>query len=447
MKAAGRSGDWLVRVSGWGRVSVHDSHDGREAELVHEIDIAPTCDANVVLALATRWQRARHHGLLNLLHASAASDGRAMRLCWSAPSGSTIDEVAQRHGPMSEPMVAALAHDLCAAIVHAHGRELVVGLAGPGQLYLATPGSEGVSALRVLGAGLPALVEACGNEIGASAERSFASMYPFPGYVAPEVAGGREPSAMSDVFSLAATLAGLLLGRAPFDSSDPPLLAHEMAQGISAETADGLDLHGPTLAPALRAALSPSPLQRAGALSDLRSAIAQVLGDDGVARVSIVRGGGPWAMGSPIIALAAWAGSGAFADRFADRSNGRNSRSAIPHLARGGQDAASAEASSGDLARDGLAKARLETAMRELDVRRALVQRDAPRRRSVWVDITIVAVVLLVACVIVWVGSQRNDAETALRDPSRYKPFLMPPKTPPKPHRLSTWPPPERDRR
>jgi hypothetical protein len=79
-----------------------------------------------------------------------------------------------------------------------------------------------------------------------------------PGYVAPEVANGEEPTAASDVFSLGATLFSAVEGVSPFGDSDNPLvLLRRAAEGdVSAPRQAG------PLAPALSALLRVNPKKR-----------------------------------------------------------------------------------------------------------------------------------------------------------------------------------------
>lgn len=425
MSKARAPGDWLVRVTAWGRQSVSEGAGPRTAENVHEIEIlGGEAQAADLLAEASRWQRARHPALLSMVHASLAADGRSVRLCWQAPQGSTLQEISERHGAMSELLVAALAVDLVAALVLVHARDLVIGRLSWSNLFLAPPGSDGLCAVRVLDAGLPSLIAHAGHPIGGSQDRTFALLYEEPAFVAPEVAQGRGPGPAADTFSLCATLASLLLGRRLFEGGNALLLRHATEAGVADELSVELRLVAPTLAPALLAGLSPQPLARSGALSDLRTAMAHRLGDNGVATVSIVRGGGPWRMGSPIIALAAWAGSGAFADRFgrvSERQAGQRAGTTwstivpdagadlgdAPPLVRSGD--ASGARSPNEGVVDALQRARLESAMRQLDMQRALTERERTKPRRLTLDILVLLVTAAVAAAMVWMATREVD--------------------------------------
>ncbi len=425
MSKARAPGDWLVRVTAWGRQSVSEGAGPRTAENVHEIDVLGGQEqASALLAEATRWQRARHPALLPMVHASLAADGRSARLCWQAPQGSTLQEVSERHGAMSEALVAALAVDVAAALVLVHARDLVVGRLSWCNLYLAPPGSDGLSAVRVLDAGLPSLIAHAGHQIGGSQDRTFALLYEEPAFVAPEVAQGRDPGPAADTFSLCATLASLLLGRRLFEGGNALLLRHAIEAGVADDLADELRSLAPTLAPALLAGLSPQPLARSGALSDLRAALAERLGDDGIAIVSIVRGGGPWRMGSPVIALAAWAGAGAFADRFGRVSERLVGARPAAAWSVAGPDPLGAPSDGGEVpaavavpsARpasegvvDALQRAKLESAMRQLDMQRALTDRERVKPRRITLDLIVLVVTAAVAAAMVWMATREVD--------------------------------------
>ena len=449
MSKARAPGDWLVRVTAWGRQSVSEGAGPRTAENVHEIDVVGgPAQATELLAEATRWQRARHPALLPMVHASVAADGRSARLCWKAPQGSTLQELSERHGAMSELLVAALSVDLAAAVVLVHARDLVVGRLSWCNLFLAPPGSDGLSAVRVLDAGLPALIAHAGHEVGGSQDRTFALLYEEPAFVAPEVAQGRVPGPAADTFSLCATLASLLLGRRLFEGGNTLLLLHAIEAGVADDLADELRTLAPTLAPALLAGLSPQPLARSGALSDLRTAIADRLGDAGLATVSIVRGGGPWRMGSPVIALAAWAGAGAFADRFgrvSERNAGARPAIAWASAPSEGKSDALGDASahrpptatgrSTDGVVDALQRAKLESAMRQLDMQRALTDRERVKPRRLTLDIVVLLVTAAVAAAMVWMATRQVDPVVRTAPGTAHAPIPQTEKPRPPPRR------------
>lgn len=447
MRQSPPASDFLVRVTPWGRQSVSEGQGPRGSEDVHELDSPAGRDgAEAVLAMASRWQRARHPSLIPLVHASAASDGRSVRLCWQAPDGSQLDEVAARHGAMPEVMVAALLHDLAAALVLAHGRELVLGCLSTRRLFLAPPGSDGVAALRLLGAGLPNLIDAGGFEIGGAEGQSHALLYDEPGVVASEVAAGRTPGPAADIFALGAIGVSLLIGRPAFPESTAELQRFAMEEGPPADVVAEVRACAPLLAPSLLAALSPHPLGRAGAVSALREAIAARLGDDGVARVSIVRGGGPWEMGSPIIPLAAWAGTGAFVARFRKQRQSRSSAANMASFATAAElegapgrersDPSSPQSPTRPQLGDSLAEAKLRAALQELDRQRAQALRAPAGRRNRAVDLIVIGITAVVAAALVWMALRRGSVEAGPGpSPAKLQQYRQPP--PPLPKRTS----------
>ncbi len=451
MRQSPPASDFLVRVTPWGRQSVSEGQGPRGSEDVHELDIPGGREgADAALAMASRCQRARHPSLIPLVHASAAADGRSVRLCWQAPDGSQLDEVAARHGAMPEAMVAALLHDLAAALVLAHGRELVLGCLSTRRLFLAPPGSDGVAALRLLGAGLPSLIEAGGFDIGGADGQSYALLYDEPGVVAPEVASGRSPGPPSDVFALGAIGVSLLIGRPVFPEAAADLQRFAMEEGPPADVVAEVRGCAPLLAPPLLAALSPHPLGRAGALAALREAIATRLGDDGVARVSIVRGGGPWEMGSPIIPLAAWAGTTAFVSRFRKQRQSRPSAvgitsfasvaadaGSVPQRSDGGQPSSVARPELGDA----LAEAKLRTALQELDRQRAQALRAPTGRRNRAVDLIVIGITAIIAATFLWMALRRGSVEAGPGPaPATWQQYRKAPPTLPKRTALPSTP-------
>ncbi|CAM3404127.1 non-specific serine/threonine protein kinase [Nocardioides dubius] len=91
-----------------------------------------------------------------------------------------------------------------------------------------------------------------------------------PGYIAPEVLAGEQPTTASDVHSWATTVAFAALGRPPFGTGHTMAVMDRVRRGD--HDLSGLD---PAIGPLLRAALAPEPAARP-TLKQVREALAPV---------------------------------------------------------------------------------------------------------------------------------------------------------------------------
>ena len=399
MRPASVDGERLVLVAEWGQVALAGGAASGQTTLLETLFLAAGVEPDGVLELAGRWQQQAGGALLAPVESSIAGKGPAgqvaIRLRRPAPKGSNLAEVTAGHGAMNEPVVAALVVDLLAAILAAHRQGLAVGGLGPEHLFVSPPGMDGAPALRCHDAGLAAMVAAAGQPPPQHGGRTFLHLYGPASVVAPEVLDGRAPTAASDIYALCATMAWLLLGRHVHEAADPLLMRHAAFAGAGGDVVALLHKQAPTLAGPAVAGLSTNPLLRAGVGEQIRAALETVLGAGQLRRLSAAAGGDPWAIGSPLIPLAAYAGAASYAERVADRV----APSAAAPGAEGGKKA--------DL-RQGMRQARLEAALAELEMRRALTDRRGAGRRVSVARLVVVLVTMALCAAIVWIGMRRS---------------------------------------
>ena len=151
------------------------------------------------------------------------------------PAPSLTEAVAET-GPMPAKSVFALAGGLAEALAAIHRAGLVHRDIKPHNILMAADGPV------VIDFGI-----AVGDETGLTAVGMTVGT---PGYIAPEVLHGQDPSSRSDVFSLACVLVYAARGIGPFGTGDPLAIAHRTASGepdLSGLPADVIPLVRPML--------------------------------------------------------------------------------------------------------------------------------------------------------------------------------------------------------
>jgi len=131
-----------------------------------------------------------------------------------APS---LAESVVKTGPVPASTVFALAGGLAEALVAIHRAGLVHRDVKPHNILLAANGPVVID--FGIAVGDETSLTAVGMTVGT------------PGYMAPEVLRGKDPSSLSDVFSLACVLVYAARGTGPFGTGDPLAIAHRSANG------------------------------------------------------------------------------------------------------------------------------------------------------------------------------------------------------------------------
>ncbi len=316
--SASQTAQRAVRLAAWGQISHVEPPLGAPPLLVETIHTTPD-QAELALSVADGRMRLRHPAFVPVAQVSASTEpgrGRAIRVELPSPRGAALIDVLERTGPLSQLAIAALFRDVVAAVSEAHARSLVIGYLGPDHLVLCPPGQDDLPALRVAHAGLGPLVEAArGTPLGMDGS-GFVQLHSQPESVAPEVFSGSQLSAASDTYALCSTIARCALGRFVHASEGLGAIKALALAGVAAEDAAALQASLPNLGAVVVKGLAPTAWARAGVLAELLeqcNRIVQDLPRLDLAERQVVA---PWQRGSPLMALAAYASTSMWCDRW-----------------------------------------------------------------------------------------------------------------------------------
>jgi len=156
-------------------------------------------------------------GLYTASVVDADTAGESPYLATEFVPAPSLAEAVGKAGPLPPAAVLALAGGMAEALVAIHRAGLVHRDVKPHNILLASDGPV------VIDFGI-----AVGDETSLTAAGMIVGT---PGYIAPEVLRGKDPSALSDVFSLACVLVYAARGTGPYGTGDPLAIAHRAANG------------------------------------------------------------------------------------------------------------------------------------------------------------------------------------------------------------------------
>ena len=195
-----------------------------------------------------------HPHIVTLLDAVTDDEDMRWLVMEYVPSRS-LAEILQERRRLPPEDVARIGTQIASALQAVHAKDVVHRDVKPGNILV---GDDGVAKLTDFGISRPLWNDTTATDSGWIGGT--------PAYLAPEVAGGKEPTAAADVFSLGATLYAAVEGTPPFGEVDNPLQAvHRAASGeVPPPRRAG------ALAPALTALLDRDPANRPNAAAARR---------------------------------------------------------------------------------------------------------------------------------------------------------------------------------
>jgi hypothetical protein len=200
-----------------------------------------------------------HANIVPVYDAGVAADGRPYLVMELCRRGSLVDLVRE-DGPLPPEEVRTIGVGIADALATAHAAGVLHRDVKPGNILV---DEHGVAKLADFG--LAAVLDAGGDS---SATREGLT----PAYAPPEAFAFARPTALLDVYGLAATLYAVLAGRPPRAPSWPPKSLAELTAGLHAPVPPVPGAH-PDLLAVLSRALDPEPDQRTPSAAALRDAL------------------------------------------------------------------------------------------------------------------------------------------------------------------------------
>jgi eukaryotic-like serine/threonine-protein kinase len=192
--------------------------------------------------------------------------------------GASLDQLQRQHGNMSEPTVVCIAHELCLALVHAHGHQVVHRDLKPENVLL----SQGRVVLTDFGV-VKALAKS--SALGISRVRTRTQVLGTPGFMAPEQFNGRQIDHRTDIFSLGAVMYCLATGKLPYEGGSVDEIYNNLKHGRFKDPREHHKLLSPGFAELVANCLNPKIKDRIQNAEELRTEIIALLGSHGVSEI------------------------------------------------------------------------------------------------------------------------------------------------------------------
>jgi tRNA A-37 threonylcarbamoyl transferase component Bud32 len=206
-----------------------------------------------------------HPHVIDVYDAGTLGDGRPYMVMELCPAGSLSDAL-RRNGPMPPGQVRDIGVRLADALAAAHASGVLHRDIKPANILVNQFGVVGLSDF-----GLASIISAHGDQ---TASREALT----PAYSSPETFRGEEPTALADVYSLAATLYALLSGFPPHFTPGQKAPGFATLMRLHDEPVRDVPGTPPELMALLRAAMSPDPAARPPSAAALRDALADPRG-------------------------------------------------------------------------------------------------------------------------------------------------------------------------
>ena len=202
-----------------------------------------------------------HPHVIDVYDAGTLDDGRPYLVMELCPAGS-LNDALHRHGPMTAVQVRDIGIKMADALAAAHMAGVLHRDIKPANILVNRYGVVGLSDF-----GLASIIAAGGEQ---TASRDALT----PAFSAPESFRGEAPTALADIYSLAATLYALLTGRPPSFGADGRVPSLMTIMALHDKPVDDIPGTPPGFMAVLRRSLSPDPADRPQTAAAFRDALA-----------------------------------------------------------------------------------------------------------------------------------------------------------------------------
>ena len=206
-----------------------------------------------------------HPHVIDVYDAGTLDDGRPYLVMELCPAGS-LNDVLHGHGPMEATQVRDIGIKIADALAAAHQAGVLHRDIKPANILVNRYGVVGLSDF-----GLASIIAAGGEQ---TASRDALT----PAFSAPEGFRGEAPTALADIYSLAATLYALLTGRPPSFGADGRVPSLMTIMARHDKPVDDVPGTPPGFMALLRRGLAPDPAARPQTAAAFRDAIAALPG-------------------------------------------------------------------------------------------------------------------------------------------------------------------------
>jgi Protein kinase domain len=201
-----------------------------------------------------------HPHVIDVYDAGTLDDGRPYLVMELCPAGS-LNDVLRRHGPMEATHVRDIGIKIADALAAAHQAGVLHRDIKPANILVNRYGVVGLSDF-----GLASIIAAGGEQ---TASRDALT----PAFSAPEGFRGEAPTALTDIYALAATLYALLTGRPPSFGADGRVPSLMTIMALHDKPVDDVPGTPPEFMALLRRSLAPDPAVRPQTAAAFRDAL------------------------------------------------------------------------------------------------------------------------------------------------------------------------------
>ena len=206
-----------------------------------------------------------HPHVIDVYDAGTLDDGRPYLVMELCPAGS-LNDVLHRHGPMEATRVRDIGIKIADALAAAHQAGVLHRDIKPANILVNRYGVVGLSDF-----GLASIIAAGGEQ---TASRDALT----PAFSAPEGFRGEAPTALADIYALAATLYALLTGRPPSFGADGRVPSLMTIMALHDKPVDDIPDTPPEFMALLRRSLAPDPAARPQTAAAFRDALVALPG-------------------------------------------------------------------------------------------------------------------------------------------------------------------------